>query len=122
MKLLLIEDNLEIIFLAKDLAKRFNISLTLGRNTSDYLLLTKNRKYDFILCDLNLDYDFEGFDIIKFHKKSKNKSKIIAFSSENISPEIFLSNGFDDVLQKQFNHIYSFFEKFSNKSIISSQV
>lgn len=70
--------------------------------------LTKNNRYKYIFCDINLDYAEEGFDIVKIHKKRRLKSKIIAFTSSDFNPELIKAKGFDFFLDKKFNHVSEF--------------
>ncbi len=94
--------------MVSEIVKKFNIKLVVGKNTSDYVDLTKRFRFPFIFCDINLDYRREGFDILKIHKKRRLKSKIIAFTSSNISPELTKDLGFDFFLDKKPENLINF--------------
>lgn len=113
MKLLLIEDNNDVINLVTEVAKKFNLKLEVGSNTSDYLDLTKRFRFKFIFCDINLDYKKEGFDILKIHRKRKLKSKIIAFSSSYTPKELKSNSSFDFILEKKAEKLIDFVKSLS---------
>lgn len=108
---MLIEDNDEVINLVTDIVERFNIKLVVGHNTSDYVDLTKRFRFQCILCDINLDYKREGFDIVKIHKKRRLKSKIVAFTSSDVSPDLTKTLGFDFFLDKKPENFVNFLKK-----------
>ncbi len=87
--------------------------MVVGSNTSDYLTLTKSNRFKYVFCDINLDYNKEGFDIVKLHKKRKLKSKIVAFTSSNISQELINKHGFDFFLEKKMDHLSTFLKNIS---------
>ena len=69
--------------------------------------------FPYILCDINLDYEKEGMDIIRIHGKMNRKGRIIAFSSEIYSIEELESIGFDCFLTKNADSLEMFLEKIS---------
>jgi DNA-binding response OmpR family regulator len=91
--------------------ERHNIKIIIGHNTSDYLLLTKKYRFDYIFCDINLDYEFEGVDIVKMHKKRNLKRKIVAFTSGNFTDEMIFKLGFDFYLNKNIESVELFIRK-----------
>ena len=109
-KILLLEDNSDIINWVKKVAEKYQVKIEIGRNTADYLNLTKKYRFAYVLCDLSLEYTKEGFDILKIHKKRKLKSKIIAFTSENLEPDVIQSIGFDLYINKNSNNLVKFVE------------
>ena len=110
---MIIEDNDDIINIVTKIAISFNVKVEIGRNTADYIKLTKKFRFNCILCDIALDYTDEGFDIVKLHKKKKSKTKIIAFTSRKIEPERIKAYGFDSYLEKNSVQVTEFVKKLS---------
>ena len=110
-KILLIEDNCDIINWVTEITNRYNINLEIASNTADYLKLTKKYRFKIILCDISLDYKDEGFDIAKLHKKRRLKAKIVAFTSGNYSKELIKNSGFDFYLDKSSSDLIQFFKQ-----------
>ena len=114
---MLIEDDKNIIDILKILSKKNNLSIKSVINTGAFLSLIKQKyKFKVILSDINLDYEFEGFDIAKiFHnlsQKRKQNTKLIAFTALMLPKEFFQDKGFDSVIYKDFNNIKSFINRF----------
>ena len=107
-KILILEDNEDIINWVTKIAEKYKIKVEIGHNTEDYLNLTKRFRFSCVLCDLALDYKDEGLDIVKLHKKRKLKSKIVAFTSRKIEPDIIKSLGFDSYIDKNSNTLNDF--------------
>jgi CheY-like chemotaxis protein len=127
-KILLIEDNKDQIFLIKKLSNDFNLDLDVGNNKTDFLNLINKKTYDIIICDIDLDYKFEGLDILEIFKKSNLKGKIYAFTSSAHNSEFFLEKGFHGFIEKSLKTTMSFFRqlsenysfsKFENPELIS---
>ena len=108
---MLIEDNNEVISLVTDIVAKYNIQLIVGHNTTEYINLTKRFRFKYVLCDINLDYKREGFDIVKIHKKRRLKSKIVAFTSSDVSPDVTMTLGFDFYLEKKPENFINFLKK-----------
>ena len=107
-KILFLEDNEDIINWVTKIAEIYKIKVEIGHKTEDYLNFTKMFRFSCVLCDLALDYKDEGLDIVKLHKKRKLKSKIVAFTSRKIEPDIIKSLGFDSYIDKNSNTLNDF--------------
>ena len=79
--ILVIEDNQEHIELIKALNKEFNYHIDIGMNISDFNKLILTKTYHLILCDLHLQYQLEGLDILKSFKRYNLDSKIYAYEN-----------------------------------------
>ena len=104
MKILIIEDELEIAQSIKDYFKTNDIQCEMAGNYTLALDKIENYNYDCILLDLMLP-DGDGFDILK-KLKSKNKTEgvIIISAKENLDTRIEGFNlGADDFLTKPFH-------------------
>lgn len=126
--LLIIEDNKEIKDLMKILANKYGISVAFAANTQEFVTQINLYKFNFILCDLNLDYDYEGYVILKIFSKLRRKkglaTVIYSFTAENIPSSELLLRGFDGILKKDINHIKAFLDKnfhFNFQSLFSTQ-
>ena len=112
-KILLIEDNLDIIEIVKAKARKIpDIELVVGSNTLDFLDNVNRKNFDIILCDINLDFEGEGLVIVELFQRMDINAEIIAFTgSMHLTKEYLLNAGFSDVYYKNFKVIDHLFEK-----------
>lgn len=119
--LLIIEEAAPIIDLFQVLTKKFNLKVKYVKNTGEFLDLAKMYNFKVVLCDLDLDYSFEGLFIARVFAniRSINRldSKLFLFSSKKVSKNELDKFGFDELLPKEFSLIYEFLlSNFSLKS------
>ena len=112
--ILLIDDNESVIDIFKILTKKFNLTIKYAKNTQEFIELSKKYNFSIILCDLNLDYKFEGFFIARLFSSLKLMrhldSKVLLFSSQTLTNDELLKFSFDGSLDKNFHSIYNFLE------------
>ena len=110
--ILLIEDSNSVIDLFSVLTKKFDIKIKYAKNSYDFMTLARDHHFKYVLCDLNLDYKYEGYFISRIYsnirKVNHENGKILLFSAERETKEEFLIHGFDGSLDKNFLAIYEF--------------
>jgi len=104
MKILIIEDELEIASSIKDYFRPSGVQCEMAANASDALFKIGLYDYDCILLDLMLP-DGNGFDILKeLKRKNKTEGVIIISAKENLETRLEGFNlGADDYLTKPFH-------------------
>lgn len=115
----MIEDNQEHIDLINILNRDFNYLIDVGRSISDFKNLITSKDYQLILCDLNLQYQLEGLDILKSFKQYKLTSKIYAYTSNTAEDDYFLEKGFHGVIKKNLNELEKLFVHLLNSTTIT---
>ena len=108
-RILVLEDNQDHIALINILNKDFNFDIDVGHNMFDFLQFIKDSKYDLLLCDLNLQYQLEGLDILKFFLSHKLVTKIFAYTSNLTDDNFFLEKGFNGVIRKNLGEFKQLF-------------
>ena len=110
--ILLIEDSANIIDIFSVLTKKFNLTIHIVKNTFEFMKTAQSINFKYILCDLHLDYKFEGLFITRVYsniRKIKNSNgKALLFSSEKTNEEDATNFGFDGQVEKDFLSIYEF--------------
>jgi hypothetical protein len=110
--ILLIEDNESVVDIFKIITKKFEVSIKYAKNTNEFIKLMQMFEFRHVLCDLNLDYKYEGLFISKIYNNIRrikpNNGKIYFFSNEIVGNFDLQKFCFDEVLEKNFSHIYGF--------------
>ncbi len=105
MKVLVVDDNKDILLLVKTILEFSNITATTVDNGKDALLLCEKNKFDLIFLDLMME-GMDGYTVAKELRKTDNYSKtpIIALTAKayHKDKETVLANGFTDHLSKPF--------------------
>lgn len=103
MRLLIIEDNIELTNSMKKGLEKVNFQVDISNNGEDGTEKAIVNEYDVILLDLNLP-DGDGIDILKdLRKKAINTPIIIITARDAVSDlAIGLDNGADDYISKPF--------------------
>lgn len=103
MRLLIIEDNIELTNSMKKGLEKVNFQVDISNNGEDGTEKATVNEYDVILLDLNLP-DGDGIDILKdLRKKAINTPIIIITARDAVSDlAIGLDNGADDYISKPF--------------------
>jgi len=89
MKLLIIDDNVEITEMLQEYFKLEDFEVTVVNDAKGGLELIQNGDFDKILLDMAMP-EFSGFDIIKNLRRQffKGLNKIIILTASEIDPEI----------------------------------
>lgn len=110
--LLVIDDSSAIIDIFKVITKRFDLKIKFAKNTYEFMDIAQQYNFKYVLCDLNLDYNYEGFFISRIYaiiRKYKNEEgKILLFTSEQATDLELMKFNFDGSLKKEFLPIYDF--------------
>lgn len=103
MRLLIIEDNIELTNSMKKGLEKVNFQVDISNNGEDGTEKATVNEYDVILLDLNLP-DGDGIDVLKdLRKKAINTPIIIITARDAVSDlAIGLDNGADDYISKPF--------------------
>ncbi len=103
MKILIIEDDKEIVELLKESLKRELFVVDYAYNGKDGLFLYRTNHYDLLIVDYNLP-EKTGIEIIKEIKsENKNiKTIILTVDSTQDTKESFFNLGIDDYITKPF--------------------
>lgn len=103
MRLLIIEDNIELTNSMKKGLEKVNFQVDISNNGEDGTEKAIVNEYDVILLDLNLP-DGDGIDVLKdLRKKAINTPIIIITARDAVSDlAIGLDNGADDYISKPF--------------------
>ena len=103
MRLLVIEDNIELANSMKKGLEQLNFKVDISNNGEDGKEKASINEYDVILLDLNLP-DTDGIEVLKYlRRKSINTPIIIITARDNVSDlAIGLDNGADDYITKPF--------------------
>ena len=117
-RILVIEDNKDHINLINQLNNKYKFTIDIGHNLHDFIELTSNGTYfDLILCDIDLDYQLEGLDILDYYKKQELKGDIYAYTLSSENEVLFLEKGFKKVIKKDLNNLNGIFlELFNQKN------
>lgn len=103
MRLLIIEDNIELTNSMKKGLEKVNFQVDISNNGEDGTEKATVNEYDVILLDLNLP-DGDGIDVLRdLRKKAINTPIIIITARDAVSDlAIGLDNGADDYISKPF--------------------
>ncbi len=103
MKILIIEDDKEIVELLKESLKRELFVVDYAYNGKDGLFLYRTNHYDLLIVDYNLP-EKNGIEVIKEIKsENKNiKTIILTVDSTQETKELFFNLGIDDYITKPF--------------------
>ncbi len=119
MKILVIDDNKDILLLVKTILELSNYSPTTIDNGEDAISLCKKNQYALIFLDLMME-GMDGYTVIKELRKNPNytTTPIIALTAKAFhkDKETVLANGFSDHLSKPFRteDILATIKKYSN--------
>ena len=69
--ILVVDDEPDVLEFQKALFRRKNHNVTTASNTSEALRIIRNEDLDIVFCDLKLDHDASGLDILEQAKKIK---------------------------------------------------
>ena len=110
--ILLIEDSASIIDLFSVLTKKFDLKIRIIKNTYEFMETAQRSTFKYVLCDLHLDYKFEGLFISRVYsnirKIKNNDGKILLFTSDKANSHDAMKFGFDGMVEKDFLSIYEF--------------
>ena len=103
MKILIIEDDKEIVELLKESLKRELFIIDYAYNGKDGLFLYRTNHYDLLIIDYNLP-DKNGIEIIKEIRMEDKNIKTIALTVDSTqeTKEAFFNLGVDDYITKPF--------------------
>ena len=103
MRLLVIEDNIELSNSMKKVLENMNFKVDISNTGEEGEEKASINEYDVILLDLNLP-DTDGIEVLKYlRKKSIDTPIIIITARDNVSDlAIGLDNGADDYITKPF--------------------
>lgn len=110
-KILLIEDDSEQIDLITLLSSHYDCQIKVGKSIDDFQSLIEKNDFELIICDLNLQYQLEGLDILKSYKQNKLTAKIYAYTSYSAEDTFFLEQGFHGVIKKNFTELRELFNQ-----------
>jgi len=101
---LIVDDNLANLKLAKELLKEFNTQIDTATSGKEALNFTKHQPYDLILMDIQMP-DMNGYETTKLIRKKEEKNQrtpIIALTAHAVAEEKtkILLSGMDDFLSK----------------------
>ena len=119
MKILIIDDNKDILLLVKTILEFSNYNTTTVDNGKDALALCEKNEYSLIFLDLMMD-GMDGYTVIKELRKNKSykTTPVIALTAKayHKDKETVLANGFTDHLSKPFRteDILASAKKYSN--------
>ncbi len=103
-KILIIDDEIEIVNLVKDILYSFGYEIDYSPTGKEGLEKIKKSEFSIVLLDLFLS-DIDGFEVLKKIKEVKENLPVIIFTgfgtTENIVKAIKL--GADDFIEKPFN-------------------
>ena len=68
-KILIIDDEADVVEFQKSYLARRKHEVSIARNTAEALEAIKNNPFDIIFCDLRIDTDTSGLDILEEAKK-----------------------------------------------------
>ncbi len=109
MKVLLIEDNIELAHLVKGKLAQFRMYVDLAHTGEEGLRMSKVAYYDVVIVDLLLDIALNGLEVIRLIRKSDTTIPIIVVSGlSDIETKITsFAAGADDYLAKpvDFNEL-----------------
>lgn len=122
MKILLIDDNADIVKLLDTLLKSVGYEITTALNGKDGLDLIVKEKFDLILLDITMP-DFSGFDVVASLQDSDNlkKNNIIFFTAADIPDselEKWVKLGIKGCLKKPIDPA-TLFEKINEVGLLS---
>ncbi len=101
-RVLMIEDNLEIAELLSEYLLRYDIELSNYETPKEGLIELKSNKYDLVILDLSLP-DIDGTNICKIIRKNSNIPIIISTARGGIDDKITcFEYGADDYLPKPY--------------------
>ncbi len=119
MKILVVDDNKDILLLVKTILELSNYDATIIDNGPGALALCEKNQYSLVFLDLMMD-GMDGYTVIKKLRKNTNykTTPIIALTAKayNKDKETVLANGFTDHLSKPFRteDILAATKKYSN--------
>lgn len=119
MKILIVDDNKDILLLVKTILELSNFHATTVDNGKDALSLCEKNEYSLIFLDLMME-GMDGYTVIKELRKnpSYKNTPVIALTAKayNKDKETVLENGFTDHLSKPFRteDILAAVKKYSN--------
>ncbi|MDD4526758.1 MAG: response regulator [Candidatus Margulisbacteria bacterium] len=119
MKILIVDDNKDILLLVKTILELSNFDATTVDNGKDALALCKKNQYSLIFLDLMMD-GMDGYTVVKELRKNTDyqQTPVIALTAKayHKDKETVLANGFTDHLSKPFRteDILNATKKYSN--------
>jgi signal transduction histidine kinase/CheY-like chemotaxis protein len=103
MNVLVAEDNVFNMFVAKAVLERWGIEITEAVNGKEALDKFNDKKYDVLLVDLDMPV-MDGFELLDNIRKENKDIPIIAFTAavfENMQAQL-INKGFNDYISKPF--------------------
>lgn len=103
MRLLIIEDNIDLSNLMKKGLEKMNFKVDISNTGEEGLEKSIVNEYDAILLDLNLP-DIDGIEVLKYLRRKSVSTPIIIITARDEIDElaIGLDNGADDYITKPF--------------------
>lgn len=104
MKILLIDDDINILQSTAFMLKKSGIYCDTAENGSDGIVFLQSYSYDLVLLDLLLP-DMKGVQILEYMRKMQNKTPVLILSGLQSSEDKIecLNNGADDYIAKPYN-------------------
>lgn len=110
--ILLVEGSTAIIDLFSVLTKKFDLTIKFVKNTNEFTNITQRLSFKFVICDINLDYKYEGLFIARVYNNIKkiknNEGKILLMCPESPSENELKKLTLDGILPRGFSTIYDF--------------
>jgi signal transduction histidine kinase/CheY-like chemotaxis protein len=103
MNVLVAEDNVFNMFVAKAVLERWGVIVTEAVNGREALIKFNDGKYDVVLVDLDMPV-MDGFELLDNIRKDNKEIPVIAFTAavfENIQAQL-INKGFNDYISKPF--------------------
>lgn len=102
--ILIVEDNIHINNMIKDLLEQNNFKVTQAYSGTEALLLTEKFKFNLIILDLMLP-GLSGEEVLENVRKVSNIPIIGVSAKNDINSKVYLlKNGADDYITKPFNN------------------
>jgi K+-sensing histidine kinase KdpD/ActR/RegA family two-component response regulator len=103
MKVLIAEDNVINMLVARKFLKKWNVNITEAVNGLEAVAYFKKNEYDILLIDLEMP-EMDGYETIAAIRQTNNAIPVIAFTAavyDNMYEDL-TSKGFTDYIQKPF--------------------
>lgn len=102
LKILLIDDEVDVIEFQKSYLSRRKYEVITATNAKEAIAAIKNEPIDIVFCDIRLETDTSGFDILEQAKKLKPETVVYLITGflEKDIEEKGLSLGAKEVLHK----------------------
>ncbi|ANW95942.1 hypothetical protein AXE80_06460 [Wenyingzhuangia fucanilytica] len=124
-KVLVVEDDVSMQQLLKDLFKQYGIELYVFENAQKALNAIDQISFDMVFTDIQLPKmnGIHFMEVLKKHDNYKNQPIVAMTGRSNLSVKDYLENGFSEVLTKPFsiNQLESVLLKFFKATSVNEQ-